>query len=121
MSHPSQHLIDQTVKVLFILETTPIGEAFDNNTLKFFQELYLWRRPEKFFRGDIETKIIAGRVGLWQNKPHARTLRFIFDNGYIWWASTRKLTGLRTYQMCKEIATRKVDEIIYGVNINECF
>ncbi len=114
-----QNLIDCVVKSIVILETSPIGKQFDKETLEFFQQLYLWRRPEKFLHDGNEAKIIAGAVGLW--KRHTKVLQFQFDNGYVWKASIVKLTDRRTFKRCKAEALTRAHKAFkvqaFAVNI----
>lgn len=105
----SDHLRDCVVKSLIILETSDIGQSFDDETISFFQTLYLWRRPEKFILNDNEARIIAGSVAIY-NPGHQRTLRFVFDNNYIWMASIAKLTSRSGMKACKKIAAELLDQ-----------
>lgn len=101
------------MKAIILLETTPVGEYFDAKTIKFFNDLYLWRRPEKFFLNDKEAKIVSGTTDYYQ-PGNQKTLKFIFDNGYIWLASITKLNK-SNIKICREIARNLLDEEITGL------
>lgn len=88
-----QMLVDAVIEAMMVLETAPLYEEFDSETLSFFQDLYLWRRPEKFLLNGGPFKFVAGRVALWNRTQ--RVLQFEFDNGYVWDASISKL-GTKT-------------------------
>lgn len=96
-----QMLINAVVKTMLLLKKSPLFEDFDEKTLDFLQDLYIWRRPEKFLFGDGTFKFVAGRVALWG--PRQRVLEFEFDNGYIWMASINKLGSKGLIKHCKQV------------------
>lgn len=83
-----QILKEAVIRAIVIRETFPIGEKFDKSTLQFLQDLFLWRRPEKFLFNGNATKFVSGQVSVDLNNN--RTLQFRFDNGYVWMASLKK-------------------------------
>lgn len=92
-------LKEDIIRAITIRDTHPIREKFDSETLDFLYRLFLWRRPDKFFNEVNEAKIISGSVGYCNGH---RCFRFIFDNGYVWWASTMKLTSKEFYGRCRD-------------------
>lgn len=105
----TNYLRDCMVKALILLEMTPCGKSFTKEEIKFFQDLYLWRRPDKFFNNDNEARIISGTTAIYQGTQ--KTLQFVFDNGYVWMASITKLNRNRIKE-CKQIARNLLDEEI---------
>lgn len=103
-----QMLVDAVVDAMIILETEPLNEDFDEETLEFFQDLYLWRRPEKFTVNGENYKFVAGRVTYF--RPGQRVLQFEFDNGYIWDASITKLGTRTLIAHCRQLR----DEYLNG-------
>jgi len=106
----TSYLQECVVKTIVLLELTPLGVPFSEEEIKFFNNLYLWRRPEKFFKNDDEAKIVSGTTAIHQ-PGNQKTLRFTFDNGYIWMASITKLNKNRIKE-CRKLAQELIDEEI---------
>ncbi len=107
---PCSYLQECVVRAIVLLELTPVGVPFNEEELKFFQDLYLWRRPEKFFLNDKEAKIVAGTTGMYRHRRgEDKALRFTFDNGYVWLASITKLNK-SNIKVCRQIARDLIDE-----------
>jgi hypothetical protein len=104
------YLRDCIVKAIILLEMTPCGKPFTEEEVQFFQNLYLWRRPDKFFKNDNEAKIISGTTAIYQ-PGNQKTLQFVFDNGYVWMASITKLNKNRIKE-CRKLAQDFLDEEI---------
>lgn len=102
-----QMLINAVVKTMLLLEKSPLFKDFDEETLDFLQDLYVWRRPEKFLLDRGPYKFIAGRVALWGGRQ--RVLQFEFDNGYIWEASISKLGSKALIKHCKKVVAAHLD------------
>jgi hypothetical protein len=94
-----QILVDAVFKAMLIREKAPLNEDFDEETLAFLQDLFLWRRPDKFIVNGENHVFVAGCVSLWAGRD--RVLQFEFDNGYIWEASITKLGSKALIQHCR--------------------
>jgi hypothetical protein len=93
---------------MLLLETSPLNKAFDDETLSFLQDLYVWRRPEKFtINRNDSAKFVAGWVTLWGGRQ--RCLQFEFDNGYIWEASITKLGSRNLIKQCRQVVQNYLD------------
>ncbi len=114
MTTDLNYLRNCIVKAIIILELTPEGTPFSEEEINFFQNLYLWRRPEKFFTNDSEAKIVSGTTATYQ-PGNQKTLCFTFDNKYVWMASITKLHRNRnSIRQCRKIARDLLDEKYLG-------
>jgi hypothetical protein len=108
-------LVDAVCRAMLILETSRLNEEFDDETLTFLQDLYVWRRPDKFLVNGGPFKFVSGRVVLWSQ--HQRCLQFEFDNGYIWEASITKLGSRTLIAHCRQWVRQHLDS--YYMDVEE--
>ena len=108
-------LVDSVVKAMHIREKSPLYKEFDEETLNFLQDLFLWRRPDKFIIDGENVTFTGGRVSLWSGHSRNRVLQFDLDNGDIWEASITKLGSRALIQTCREIfeAELKAEDDLY--------
>lgn len=68
-------------KVREIRDNTPFFQEFSKKQIEELNRYFLWKYPEKFFVGDEEISIVAGRVRVNRAK---RAMQLRFSNGYNW-------------------------------------
>jgi len=108
-------LVDSVVRAMHIREKSPLFRDFDEETLGFLQDLFLWRRPDKFVIDGENVTFTGGRVSLWSGQSRNRVLQFDLSNGDIWEASITKLGSRALIQTCREIFEfeLKAEEALY--------
>lgn len=105
-------LEDRIFRAMVILETYPMNQRFDAETLSFFQFLYRKHRPDKFIREGKEYRITRGRVILFRARE--RVLQFRFNNGYLWVASISKLAPRELIRQLRQEVQDYLDHEVYG-------
>jgi len=106
-------LAESIFRAMVILETYPMNERFDSETLSFFQALYRKHRPDKFIRTSKEYRFTRGRVVLFRG--YDRALQFRFNNGYLWIASISKLAPRDQIKELRQEVEEYLDNEVYGL------
>src|SRR5574338_214289 len=103
-------LIDSIFRAMLIREKAKLFEEFDEETLGFLQDLFLWRRPDKFVIDGENVTFVGGRVSLWSGQGRNRVLQFDLSNGDVWEASITKLGSRVLIGHCRHLLEQYLKE-----------